>query len=174
MFIANLKRFPVVQFLIHNWASSLHGFEGGPPSHLHISGESERFYDDIMTRISQQANPDATLALNVLTWVTFSKRPVTVGEITDVIGGEALTSIKVQRVNVDSELLTAVCAGLLTIESQTGYLSLVHMTLRDYLQGNRHGILPRPHQYITLSCLEYLSRKEFSLGPCKSISQCRS
>jgi ankyrin repeat domain-containing protein 50 len=136
----------------------------------------DTFYGEIMERIFHQASQDATLARRVLIWVAFSRRPVTGREITHVISAEVLSGVIAshQGVQVDSELLTTVCAGILAIDSETGTLRPAHVTLKEYLQRNQEEIFAQSQEYITASCVEYLSLEEFKAGPCKFQFQCQS
>jgi hypothetical protein len=104
-----------------------------------------------------------------LVWVAFSRRPVTVREVTHIIGTEALSDVIASRqgAQVGSELFTTVCAGILAIDSETGTLRPAHVTFKDYLQRNREKIFAQSQEYITASCVEYLSLKDFKAGPCK-------
>jgi len=165
----------VVQLLVHSWAGAPQRLGAGPPSLSHVSREMDIFYGETMERIFHQASPDATLARLVLIWVAFSRRPITVKKITHVIGVEVLSGVIASRqgVQVDSELLTTVCAGILAIDSETGTLSPAHVTLKEYLQRNREEIFAHSQEYITASCVEYLSLEEFKAGPCKFQFQCQ-
>jgi ankyrin repeat domain-containing protein 50 len=159
----------VVQLLVHSWAGDPRRLEAGPPSVSQVSREIDTFYGEIMTRIFHQASPDATLARLVLIWVAFSRRPLTVREITHVIGEEVLSGViaSCQEVLVDSDLFTTVCAGILTVDSETGTLHPAHVTLKEYLQRNREEIFAQSEEYITASCVEYLSLEDFKAGPCE-------
>ena len=125
----------------------------------------DTFYGEIMERIFHQASLDATLARRALIWVAFSRRPLTSREITYVIASR-------QGVRVNLELLTTVCAGILAIDSETSTLCPAYVTLKEYLQRNREEIFAQSQEYITASCVEYLSLKEFKAGPCKFQFQC--
>ena len=130
----------------------------------------DTFYGHVMERIFHQASPDATLARLALTWVAFSRRPISVREIAHIIKAEDVLDVSASRqgVQVNSELLTIVCAGILTIDPDTGTLNPAHLTVREYLQRNWEGIFPQSREYITASCVEYLLLEEFKAGPCKS------
>jgi hypothetical protein len=106
--------------------------------------------------------------------VTFSTRPLTIRELTNIIGAEVLADVTAshQGVQVGSELFTAVCAGVLAIDSDISTLRAAHVTLKEYLQRNREDIFPQLQEYITTSCVEYLSLQDFNVGPCKFQSQC--
>lgn len=166
----------MVQFLVVAWACDPRLLGSGPPSLSHISQEMDTFYGDIMERIFNQASPDANLARQVLIWIAFSRRHVTNREITHVISAEVLADVTVSRqgVQMNSELLTTVCAGILTIDSETGTLRPAHVTLKEYFQRNREEIFVHSQEYVTASCVKYLLFEEFKAGPCKFQFQCQS
>jgi len=157
-----------VKFLVHAWAEDPQ-LEAGPPSLSRVSREIDIFYEEIMSRIFRQASPDANLARLVLVWVAFSRRPITVREISLAIGDEALSGVITSRRGAlpDSELFTTVCAGILATDQKTGVLRHAHITLKEYFQRNREKVFAQPQEYITASCIKYLSLEEFKTGPCK-------
>ncbi|KAF7587418.1 hypothetical protein BBP40_007258 [Aspergillus hancockii] len=161
-------RFLVVHFLVQSWADNVQRFGAGPPSLSLISGELDAFYGGVVMRIIHEASPNATLARQALVWVAFSRRPLTVSEITDVISAEVASGAiaSCHGVPVGSELLTTICAGTLIVDSKIGTLRLAHVTLQEYLQRNREKIFARSQEYITASCVKYLSLEEFKEGPC--------
>jgi hypothetical protein len=161
----------VVQHLVHSWAGAQRQLGVGFPSLSHISREMDIFYGHVIERIFHQESPDATLARLVLTWVAFSRRPITMEEVTQVIRAEDLSGVSASR-QADSELFTTVCAGILAIDPDTGTLRPAHITLKEYLQRNREDIFPQSQEYITASCMEYLSLEEFKAGPCKFQFHC--
>ncbi|KAE8395610.1 ankyrin repeat-containing domain protein [Aspergillus alliaceus] len=160
--------FPVVQFLVQAWADDSQRLEAGPPSLSLVFRELDAFYSEITMKIFDQPSPDAALARQILIWVAFSRRPVTVSEVTDVIGAEAISQViaSFPGVLAGPELLTTVCAGILTIDSKAGTLRPAHVTLETYLQRNQEGIFAQAQEYITSSCMRYLSFEEFKAGPC--------
>ncbi|GIK05252.1 hypothetical protein Aspvir_009356 [Aspergillus viridinutans] len=160
-------RFPVVRFLVQAWANDSQRLESGPPSLSLVSRELDAYYNEITMRIFNQPSPDSTLARQILIWVAFSRRPVTTSEITDIVGVEVTSQViaSSRGVLAGAELLTSVCAGILTIDSKAGTLRPAHVTLETYLQRNREGIFAQAQEYITASCMRYLSFEEFKAGP---------
>src|SRR5436190_23841759 len=72
-------------------------------------------YDAVMNRIGNQSSNDATLALKILSWITYAKAPlestvlqhaVAVTKNTNDIGDDDLIAV---------EELVSVCAGIVTI-----------------------------------------------------------
>src|SRR6266516_7172776 len=72
-------------------------------------------YDEVMKRIYSQDAEDVELAKQVLSWISYAKRPLTVSELQ-----HALTIVPGARdldddALTDKELLLSVCAGIVTI-----------------------------------------------------------
>ncbi|KAJ3575031.1 hypothetical protein NPX13_g4173 [Xylaria arbuscula] len=101
---------------------------------------------------------------HVMTWLLFSKRPVTAEEVRHAY------AVKGQKGFFNAEyipaeyLLTSCCAGTVVIDHDHGILRPVHDTVQDRLRSLK--ILPQnPHEQIARSCLEYLSLEDFSSYP---------
>ncbi|KAB8236553.1 ankyrin repeat-containing domain protein [Aspergillus alliaceus] len=113
----------------------------------------DAFYSEITMRIFDQPCPEAALARQIVIWVAFSGRPVTVSEVTDVIGAEVISQViaSSRGVLAGPELLITVCAGILIIDSKAGTLRPAHVTLETYLQRNQEGMFAQAQEYITSS-----------------------
>jgi hypothetical protein len=85
-------------------------------------------YRDALQRIKGQLGSDYTLAKNVLSWITFAKRPLTTAEICGALAvkpGEA----ELDPENVPHiEDLVSVCAGLVVVDPESDIIRLVHYT----------------------------------------------
>lgn len=119
-------------------------------------------YEQAMTRIEQKNNDDdRKMAMNLLLWIAFARRPLTVGEI------EHATSIapKTREIDPDDVVrakdLTSLCAGLVIIDA-SNILRLVHFSAQNYLSENRTRWFSNGDLVIARHCLTYLSFKEFS------------
>ena len=123
-------------------------------------------YEQAMTRIEQKNNDDdRKMAMNLLLWIAFARRPLTVGEI------EHATSISPKTREIDpddivsAKDLTSLCAGLVIIDA-SNILRLVHFSAQNYLFENRERWFSNGDLVIARHCLTYLSFKEFENGPC--------
>ena len=123
-------------------------------------------YEQAMTRIEQKNNDDdRRMAMNLLLWIAFARRPLTVGEI------EHATSIAPMTREIDpddvvsAKDLTSLCAGLVIIDA-SNILRLVHFSAQNYLSENRARWFSSGDLVIAQNCLTYLSFKEFENGPC--------
>ena len=123
-------------------------------------------YEQAMIRIEQKNNEDdRKMAMNLLLWIAFARRPLTVSEI------EHATSIapKTREIDPDDVVsakdLTSLCAGLVIIDA-SNILRLVHFSAQNYLSENRAKWFADGDLVIARHCLTYLSFKEFENGPC--------
>ena len=123
-------------------------------------------YEQAMSRIEEKNNDDdREMAMNLLLWIAFARRPLTVSEI------EHATSIRPNIREIDSDDvisakdLTSLCAGLVIIDA-SNILRLVHFSAQNYFSENRARWFPNGDLVITRHCLTYLSFKEFENGPC--------
>jgi hypothetical protein len=111
-------------------------------------------YDGVMERISSQDEDDKTLALNVLNWITYAKRPLQSREL------EHAVSVRPDGLDIDfngvidADYLVGICAGIVTVDEESGIIRLVHYTTQRYLEAK----LPPAdvHFSIARTCLTYL------------------
>ncbi|KAI4257784.1 MAG: hypothetical protein LQ352_001499 [Teloschistes flavicans] len=139
-------------------------------SALHIlPTELSTTYDDAVQRINDQNNEDAALAKNVLMWVSFAPNPLTVKELQHAIGAMALTDEPDLEDDdlPDSDIIIAVCAGLVVADKESHLVRLVHYTIQQYFDSNPVIPLPIAQRTMAETCLKYLSLGAFRRGPCR-------
>lgn len=81
-----------------------------------------------MERIEGQLADQAEIAKQVLSWITFSKRPLRARELEDAIAviiGQ--TTFDFENICPAKDLVSA-CAGLVTIDEESDIVRLVHYT----------------------------------------------
>ncbi|VUC33634.1 unnamed protein product [Clonostachys rosea] len=123
-------------------------------------------YEQVMRRITGQMPGMKDLALNVLMWITFAKRQLTIEELR-----HALATKKAQSHIDDGDLLDvvdmiSVCAGLVTTDTESGIVRLVHFTTREYLMQTQSRWFACAEARIAATCAIYLSFDSFGSGPC--------
>lgn len=127
-------------------------------------------YDAVMDRIKSQSSDDSSLALKILSWITYAKAPlkstvlqhaVAVAENTKDISDDDL---------IDVEDLVSVCAGIVTVDRESGIIRLVHYTTQKYLQNYLQSQLPTVNINIAVTCLVYLGFDAFNY-PCQNKSE---
>ncbi|CAJ0538785.1 Ff.00g067260.m01.CDS01 [Fusarium sp. VM40] len=114
-------------------------------------------YKQTMERINGQQPEHTILAKKVLLWIAFARRELKVIELQ-----HALATGNEPQVVHDQDLpfvekMVAVCAGLITIDEKTNVIRLVHFTTQEYINQQPDQLLPMTEQYITRTCLNYIS-----------------
>ena len=90
-------------------------------------------YNDTIERIKDQHEDDAKLALKILSYVFFAKRPLKVDELLHAVAVEAEDTALDETALSDVENLLRVSAGLVTVDEMSNTIRLVHYTLQQHL-----------------------------------------
>jgi ankyrin repeat protein len=120
-----------------------------------------------MERIEGQVEAQTDLAKEVLSWITFAKRPFTTTEL------QCALAVEVGETQLDDENIpeledmVSVCAGLVTVDEQSNIIRLVHYTTQEYFKRKAGYWFPNAESEITKICIIYLSFDAFSCGPCE-------
>ncbi|KAH8799669.1 ankyrin repeat protein, partial [Xylogone sp. PMI_703] len=132
------------------------------------SAAYDRAYEDAMERISGQIKDQEELAKQVLSWITCAKRPLAIIELQHAIGVE-LGEYQLDERNISEiEDIISVCAGLVTIDEESGIIRLVHYTTQEYFERTQSQWFPKAESEITATCVTYLSFDTFKSGYCQS------
>jgi ankyrin repeat protein len=119
-------------------------------------------YDEAMEkRIKGQKPRFANLALRTLSWITFSKRPLKTSELQHALAVTDGASTLDQRNLTHIDLITSVCAGLVTIDEESNIIRLVHYTTQEYFDQTWTTWFPNGQDDIAKTCVTYLSFKAF-------------
>ena len=126
----------------------------------------EKAYDDALCRIQGQ-NPDASkLAMDVLMWITCSKRQLSSWELQEALGVEpGILFMNKDNVPQFNDIVS-VCAGLVEVGKESEVIRLVHHTAQEYFEKNRNFWFPSAESHLTLVCVTYLSFEIFETGFC--------
>lgn len=96
-----------------------------------------RAYDETMERICRQEPAWKELAMQVLSWITCAKRPLTASELQCALAVE-LTKSELDRDNFPQiEDMVSVCAGLVTVDDESGIIHVVHYTTQEYFEQRK-------------------------------------
>ena len=118
-----------------------------------------------MKRINSQDTEDVELAKQVLSWISYAKRPLTVIELRHALAIVPEAKELDVEALMDKELLLSVCAGIVTIEHGSDIMRLVHYTTQEYFERKRDCLFPDAQTTIASSCLTYLAFNVFD-KPC--------
>lgn len=126
----------------------------------------EKIYDETWERIRNQDSDSFTLAKNVLRWLTFAFRQLTVDELLHALavrpGDETLDPTRLEQ----PEIILKCCIGLVVVDKRSNVVRLVHYTTHKYFDSNQSRFFPDAHTKLTLTCLDYLSLRAFA-KPCR-------
>lgn len=104
------------------------------------------------------------LAKQVLGWLTYAERLLSVTEIQYAIAVESREQEFDEDNLNDVNELVSVCAGLVVVDDQSNVIRLVHYTTQEYFVQNGASLFPGARQAIADSCLTYLLYNEFKTG----------
>ncbi|KAJ4041185.1 hypothetical protein NW753_010593 [Fusarium oxysporum] len=127
-----------------------------------------RAYGQAMERINGQMPGKKELAMKVLSWITCARRQLTTSELQHAL------ATKTGKSELDHGDLThigdmvSVCAGLVTVDEESGIIRLVHYTTQEYLKRTRERWFRDPESVIATTCVTYLSFIVFETGFCKT------
>ncbi|UKZ77609.1 hypothetical protein TrVFT333_005333 [Trichoderma virens FT-333] len=125
-------------------------------------------YTQAMERIKSHTPAVRSLARRILTWITHAKRPLSIIEIQHALAvREHMTAFDPDYLS-DAKDLKSVCAGLVTIDGESGIIRLVHYTTQEFFQQTLGRWFPEGESYITKICVTYLSFNTFSDGVCQT------
>ncbi|KAI9755847.1 MAG: hypothetical protein M4579_004129 [Chaenotheca gracillima] len=124
-------------------------------------------YDEAMARIEEQSPEEIELAEQILSWICYAVRPLTIGELQHALAVEPEDHEIVPDAITNESIISLVCAGLVVIDAETNIVHLVHNTTEEYFQHIRMERFPNAQQRITATCLTYLTFDAFGVGPCE-------
>ena len=118
-------------------------------------------YEETLERIRRQPSSRTQLAMEVLLWTSFSRRPLKVDELQHALAITPQTQIfDKDRIRTPKVLLD-VCGGLVTIEKQSSIVRLTHYTVQEFLQS-RPDLLPDSNLQMARTCLDYMMLEDFT------------
>jgi hypothetical protein len=132
------------------------------------SGAYDSAYHDAMERIQGQIGDQEELAKQVLSWITCAKRPLTTLELRHALAVEQDEPALDKSNLPETEDIVSVCAGLVTVDEESGVIRLVHYTTQEFFKRTHSQWFPHAQLEITTACTTYLSFQCFGTGPCQT------
>ena len=121
-----------------------------------------------MDRINGQKPGLKNLAIEVLQWISCAMRPLSTVELQHALavelGQPALDEENLPQI----EDMVSVCAGLVTVDEESGIIRLVHYTTQEYFERTRKQLFPNVETDVTTTCVTYLSFSTFESGYCQT------
>jgi len=121
-------------------------------------------YTATLSRMKAQKGSRSVLGLAALMWVQYSERPLRAEELCHALGVEVgSTDFDPENIPALRTLLRS-SLGLLTVETSSSTVRLVHYTLREHLLSNP-TLFHSPHSEIAEVCLTYLNFQSIKTLP---------
>ena len=142
-------------------------------------------YEQSMERILKEKSESVrTVALRILLWIANAMRPLSRDELVQALAVEpGMKELERDDIINDDDNFARDCADLIVLNN-TGYYSLLHSSLKDYLCSTPTAQFRVPEDYRVLqadankilaeTCLTYLTFKKFRSGPVDSVEELRS
>ena len=112
-------------------------------------------YNATLDRIKGQGKGKSALAMAALMWISYSERPMHIGELCDALAVET-GSRDMECDNIPAEnTLLASCLGLVTVD-ESSTVRLVHFTLQEYFNSHSEHF-ENPRSTMAEVCLTYLN-----------------
>ncbi|KAM3455310.1 hypothetical protein MY3296_002498 [Beauveria thailandica] len=125
-----------------------------------------QFYDNSIERLKQLAPVDSDFALKALCYVFCAHRQLSMDELLHALaivdGDEDFDDEAID----DEQVFQSLLHGLVRIEGGTRLVSLVHLTLHEYLRTHSNDLPAQYEKQLSTACLTYLSFNTCTSGPC--------
>ncbi|KAI9838332.1 MAG: hypothetical protein M1819_005600 [Sarea resinae] len=132
-----------------------------------LSQELDDVYEEAMGRIRNQNKEDAKLGEMVLSWIAYATRPLSIRELQHALAtdsDEAGDDFDEEALLGQDDIVSS-CVGLVSVDPESTLVRLMHYSTQEYFERNRQTHFPDAQEYITTTCLKYLSFRRFS-DPC--------
>ena len=121
-------------------------------------------YRGAMQRVDDQMEGFRILAKQLLGWLTYSERLMTIEEVQHALAIEPGTPDFDEDNLGDIDEVVGFCAGLVIVDEETQVIRLAHYTTQEFFRRNGDSILASARQEIAISCLTYLLYDKFGAG----------
>src|SRR5271170_209685 len=121
-----------------------------------------------MIRIESQGGGFRELAKKVLSWAVHAKRILSTAELQHAVAVEPGKPELNGKFIPNIEIIGSICAGLVTIDTQSDIVRLVHYTTQEYFEQTQKDWFPNAETDITITCVTYLSFHTFESGFCQT------
>lgn len=109
-----------------------------------------------MHRIRCQDPESFKIAHRTLLWISCTLEPLGIKALQHALAVKPGDSDLTDEFLEEDDIVST-CAGLVTIDAQSGKIGLVHYTAQEYLEKERKKLFPRAGKLIAETCLTYLS-----------------
>src|SRR5579859_4120405 len=99
-------------------------------------------YDEIMNRIISQRDEEAELAKRILGWITYAKEPLTTKQLQQALAVTLDSTNPDENAEPHEQILISACLGIVTVDSKSNIIRLVHYTAQEYFERIRNTQFP--------------------------------
>ncbi|KAL8940361.1 MAG: hypothetical protein Q9216_002852 [Gyalolechia sp. 2 TL-2023] len=122
-----------------------------------LSSDLNVLYDDALLRIESQNQDYRELAEKALRWVAYTYQRLPVRALQEALAIDPdETDFDNDAMDSSASILDA-CAGLLTLDMESGTVRLVHYTAQDYFDKIQSTRFNNVHATIACDCVTYIS-----------------
>jgi hypothetical protein len=112
----------------------------------------DQTYDQAMKRIEDLNKSYRELAKQILSWVTHARRPLSIAELQHALAVRPGMTKLDNDFLPEVEILSSICAGLVTVDKKSDIIRLVHYTTQEYFERTCISWFPDAQRDIR-SCL---------------------
>ena len=120
--------------------------------------------DTAIHRLQSQSPMLREIGTSVLLWVTHALRPLRIEELQHALAIEPGDVTFLDDGVTPQNILISSCAGLVTLENESGIIRLINFCIKEYLDENPLEWPFSPHLTITKTCTAYLILDNFEAG----------
>lgn len=114
-------------------------------------------YEQAMDRINNQLPGFRKLGMRTIAWIVHAERPLTATQLQHALAINE-GDVRLDRSNIRKiETILSVCAGLVTLDTQSNIVRLAHLTTQEYFRSSRSKYFPDAQADISNACIKYLS-----------------
>lgn len=124
------------------------------------------FYEEAFKIIHSQSDDDKYLATKAISYLFWARRALTLQELRHALATELGDADIDEMALPETEILLSISAGLVRLDKDTDRVSLVHRSLKEYLESTPSQLLPCVEADLARTCLTYVSLDAFKVGPC--------
>ena len=123
----------------------------------------ELAYNSAVERIDSQKPGLRDLADQVLSWITYARRPLRTKELQHALAVE-IDETELDEENFsDIEEMINVCAGLVTVDENSKIIRFIHYTTQEYFESIRKIRFPTAADHVALCCITYLMHDDLEV-----------
>ncbi|KAH8657971.1 hypothetical protein BX600DRAFT_384402 [Xylariales sp. PMI_506] len=130
-----------------------------------LAGGLDAAFKETVRRIQSLPEGRRRLTMCTLLWVTYAERPLSEGELLDILATRPRQRIFSGSYRPQMSTVLESCQGFITLDQETRIVRPAHYAVQEYLIANGAELFPDALAVIACTCMEYLLFENFSTGP---------